>query len=96
MDKTYYKIQNKTATAVDVLIYGIIGDSWYSESVTAKRFVSDFKNLEKECSRINVRINSPGGSVFDGLAIFNAIQNSTRKSTRITMVLRHPWEELSC
>lgn len=77
MDKTYYKIQNKTATSADVLIYGVIGDSWYSESVTAKRFVSDFKNLEKECSRINVRINSPGGSVFDGLAIFNAIQNSS-------------------
>lgn len=76
MNQPYYKIQNKSKDEADILIYGVIGDSWWEESVTAKRFVSDFKELEKTCSRINVKINSPGGSVFDGLAIFNVIQNS--------------------
>lgn len=76
MKQPYYKIENKSGQEADILIYGVIGDSWWEESVTAKRFVTDFKELEKTCSRINIRINSPGGSVFDGLAIFNAIHSS--------------------
>lgn len=76
MSKPYYKIQYKSEIEADVLIYGVIGDSWFEESITAKRFVSEFKELEKTCSRVNIHINSPGGSVFDGLAIFNAIQQS--------------------
>lgn len=77
MSKKYYSVQNKTKTAVDILIYGVIGESWWEESVTARRFVADLQALEKEYERINVKINSPGGSVFDGLPIFNAIKNST-------------------
>lgn len=77
MKQPYYKIQNKSENEADILIYGVIGDSWWEESVTAKRFVTDFRSLEKNCSRINIRINSPGGSVFDGLAIFNAIHSSS-------------------
>ena len=76
MKQPFYKIQNKSEKEVDILIYGVIGDSWYEESVTAKQFVADFNRLEKENDRINVRINSPGGSVFDGLAIYNAISAS--------------------
>lgn len=76
MSKKYYSIQNKAENSVDILIYGVIGDSWFEESVTARQFFADFKALEKEYSRINVRINSPGGSVFDGLSIFNTIRNS--------------------
>jgi ATP-dependent Clp endopeptidase proteolytic subunit ClpP len=74
--KKYYHVEAK-ADEADILIYGEIGDSWFEESVTARQFVVDVKDLEKKVSKINVRINSPGGSVFDGLAIFNALQNST-------------------
>ncbi len=76
MHKKYYSVQNKTSDSADILIYGVIGDSWFEESVTARQFVADLRALEKEYKRINVRINSPGGSVFDGLPIFNAIRNS--------------------
>lgn len=77
MLKKYYSVQNKTTDSVDILIYGVIGDSWFEESVTARQFVADLKSLEKDYKRINVRINSPGGSVFDGLPIFNALRNSS-------------------
>lgn len=76
MKQPYYKINNKSGNEAEILIYGVIGDSWWEESVTAKQFVTDFKELEKTYSKINIRINSPGGSVFDGLAIFNAIHTS--------------------
>lgn len=77
MPKKYYSIQNKAEQSVDILIYGVIGDSWFEESITARQFVADLKALEKDHKRINVRINSPGGSVWDGLPIFNAIRNSS-------------------
>ncbi len=77
MPKKYYSVQNKTSDSVDILIYGVIGESWYQESVTARQFIADLKSLEKDYKRINVRINSPGGSVWDGFAIFNALRNST-------------------
>jgi ATP-dependent Clp protease protease subunit len=76
MPRKYYSVQNKTENSVDILIYGVIGDSWFEESITARQFVADLKALEKEYKRINIRINSPGGSVFDGLPIFNAIRSS--------------------
>jgi ATP-dependent protease ClpP protease subunit len=56
----------------EVMIYGNIGDTWDSESVTAAAFVRDLQNLDAKT--LNVRINSIGGSVKDGLAIFNALQ----------------------
>lgn len=76
MSRKFYSIESK-ADSAEIMIYGEIGDSWFSESITARQLVSEIKNLENSHSRINVRINSPGGSVFDGLAIFNALQNST-------------------
>jgi ATP-dependent Clp endopeptidase proteolytic subunit ClpP len=76
MARKYYSVQNKTENSVDILIYGVIGDSWFEESITARRFVADLKALENDYARINVRINSPGGSVFDGLPIFNAMRAS--------------------
>lgn len=39
--------------------------------VTAKEFNARLKNIKAET--INLRINSPGGEVFDGLAIFNEL-----------------------
>lgn len=74
--KSYYKIEARSDSEADIMIYGEIGDSWWEESLTARQFVSDLKELEKKHTRINVRINSPGGSVWDGLAIFNALQQS--------------------
>lgn len=73
----YYDIfENKAGKTAEVLIYGVIGDSFWQESITARQFVSEFRNLEKDHDRINIRINSPGGSVWDGQAIFNAILSS--------------------
>lgn len=55
-----------------ILMYGDI-DSW---DINAKTFVSVLSELEKEHCKISLRINSCGGSVFEGLAIYNAIRNS--------------------
>lgn len=78
-EQYYTIVEDKASKTAEVLIYGLIGESWWEESITARRFVSDFRKLEKENDIINVRINSPGGSVYDGLAIFNAISGSAKE-----------------
>jgi len=70
----WYRIQalaGQEAKSAEVFIYGDIGESWWGESVTAAQFVKDFAAIDAE--QITVRINSYGGSVSDGIAIYNAI-----------------------
>lgn len=68
--------------AADIILYGYIGqEEWWSESdendITDIAFIKKIKELEKSYQRINIRINSPGGSMYHGNAIISAIRNST-------------------
>lgn len=64
-----YQIRNQDGTA-DLLIYDAI-DDWFG--IAAQDVVRDLIALDAET--LNVRINSPGGSVFDGIAIMNALKS---------------------
>jgi ATP-dependent Clp endopeptidase proteolytic subunit ClpP len=72
--------------AAEILIYGEIGewkDWWTGETygTSAESFRNQLSALEKDHDEITIRINSPGGSVFDGNAIVSAIQQSSAKIT---------------
>lgn len=72
--ETWYRITNTmdadTGTAVaSVHIYGDIG-SW---GISAASFVDELKAVD--APEIQLYINSPGGEVFDGLAIHNALRS---------------------
>lgn len=58
--------------AAEVLIYGDIGEGWDDETVAARTFVKDLAALDVDL--ITMRINSYGGSVSDGIAIYNALK----------------------
>lgn len=68
-------------SSAEILIYGDIGESWWSESVSAAQFVRDLAALDAEA--ITVRIVSIGGSVPDGIAIYNAIKRHPAAITTI-------------
>lgn len=68
--------------AAEIFIYGDIGESWWDETVSARDFVAELQALDVEA--ITVRINSVGGSVPDGLAIYNAMKR--HKATITTEV----------
>jgi ATP-dependent protease ClpP protease subunit len=66
---SWYQITN-LATApghVEVFVYDEIG----FRGVTAAEFCQQLQSLE--AVHIDLRINSPGGDVFDGIAIYNAL-----------------------
>jgi len=57
-----------------LLLYGDIGDS--CGSVSSGQIARELFEAESQYERIDVRINSNGGEVYAGIAIFNALRNS--------------------
>ena len=76
------RVQALANSEAELLIYGPIGEDWWSESVTAKQVVEQLGATI--ATTIRVRINSEGGSVQDGLAIHNALQ---RHPARIVVTI---------
>lgn len=72
----WYRIENKTALdCTDVFLYDEVG-AW---GTSANDFVKELRDVK--AGSINVHVNSPGGEVFDGLAIFNALRSHKAKVT---------------
>jgi ATP-dependent Clp endopeptidase proteolytic subunit ClpP len=67
---SWFRMQAQEGNSADIYIYDEIG-YW---GVTAKQFVANLKALG-DITNINLHINSPGGDVFDGIAIFNALKH---------------------
>jgi len=65
-----------------LLIYDQIGASWWSEGVTASAFNRDLQACldDDDCESVMVAINSPGGSIAEGIAIYNAIKRQNEKA----------------
>ena len=67
--------------SAEIVIYDEIGKSWWGEdTVSAKQFLDDLNALG-DVENITLRINSPGGDVFDGVAIHNSLKNHKAKVT---------------
>ena len=74
MKKKYYQIATQDAEA-SIFIYGDIvsdGWDWYDSDVTSYGLVKEIEELDVDA--INVFINSYGGEVAEGLAIYNALR----------------------
>ena len=69
-NNSWFRMKAGHKSDADIYIYDEIG-FW---GVTAKQFVSDLNALGN-ITHINLHINSPGGDVFEGIAIFNALKN---------------------
>lgn len=71
----WYKILNKSdSDATELWIYDEIGPWW---GVTAKDFVTDLQAIKTP--RITLHLHTPGGEVFDGIAIYNALREHPAK-----------------
>jgi ATP-dependent protease ClpP protease subunit len=69
--QSWYRITNATSRdEAEVMLYDEIG-GWYG--ATADEFIADLRGISSP--NLRVRINSPGGSVFEGIAIANALRS---------------------
>ncbi|MBP2495390.1 ATP-dependent Clp protease protease subunit [Methylobacterium sp. PvP062] len=62
-----------------ISIFDPIGADWFGEGVTAKRVAGALRAIKGD--EITVQINSPGGDVFEGLAIYNLLAEDERRVT---------------
>lgn len=74
--KSWFRMQAKEDQTVDIYIYDEIG-GW---GISARRFTEDLISLGN-LSHINLHIHSPGGEVFDGIAIYNQLKNHSATIT---------------
>ena len=72
----WYEIRAADESAA-IDLYGDIGADWQAETLAAAGFVKAVAGISAKT--IDVRINSYGGSVYDGLAIYNALRSHGAK-----------------
>lgn len=81
----WYRIENlvdRPSTAA-IYIYDVIGCTcWWDDDcrcLTAKNFIDEVNALRVD--ELHVHINSPGGEVDDGIAIYNTLRNHRARKT---------------
>ncbi|MBI6234954.1 Clp protease ClpP [Proteus mirabilis] len=74
--KSWFRMQAKEDQTADIYIYDEIG-GW---GISARRFTEDLISLGN-LNHINLHIHSPGGEVFDGIAIYNQLKNHSATIT---------------
>lgn len=67
--KDWYSIKNVADGNAEIWVYDEIG-YW---GVTAQDFIGELQDLS--ASTIDLHLNTPGGDVFDGIAILNALRS---------------------
>lgn len=62
-----------------ISIFDVIGSDYWGEGVTANRIAGALRSMNGE--DVTVSINSPGGDMFEGLAIYNQLREYSGKVT---------------
>ncbi len=75
-EKSWFQMKATSETSADIYIYDEIG-MW---GISAKRFTEDLISLGN-INHINLHIHSPGGEVFEGIAIYNQLKNHNANIT---------------
>ncbi|MBQ3428043.1 MAG: Clp protease ClpP [Clostridia bacterium] len=82
--KNFLAVKNSTETSADLYFYGDIVSEWWAKLVDDEaRYpaeIRDFLDGQKG-KALNVYINSGGGSVFAGMAIYNMLKRHEGKVT---------------
>lgn len=80
----FMNVKNQTETTADIYFYGdIVNDSWLSEWYPDDMCPADVKEVldEVQGKDLNIYVNSGGGSVFGGMAIYNMLKRHQGKKT---------------
>lgn len=71
----WYRLKNQAEESAELYIYDEIMPKWiadlFGSGVSAEGLIEELNDIS--ANTINVRINSPGGAVFEAIAIYNAL-----------------------
>lgn len=79
----FLEVKNSTDTTADLYFYGDIVSSWWGAWTDEDQYPDSVKNflLDHKDKNLNIYVNSGGGSVFAGLAIYNMLKRHTGEKT---------------
>ena len=77
-----FEVRNETATTADLYFYGDIVSDWWGAWQEEDQYPEAIKNFlnDQQGKSLNIYINSGGGSVFAGIAIYNMIRRFAEKN----------------
>jgi len=76
-----FEIKNVTEDSADLYMYGYIADDkWWDDDIVPQD-VKEFLDQVKDVKTLNIYINSGGGSVFAGMAIYNMLNRMNAYTT---------------
>ncbi|MDA3937185.1 MAG: Clp protease ClpP [Actinomycetota bacterium] len=79
MRPNWYRISTEAPGPAIIYLYGTIGQDWWGEGNSALDFAKELDELGGR--DIELHINSGGGDVFEGYAIYSAIKRYSGKVT---------------
>lgn len=79
MDRWNGSIKAARTDDNSISVFDVIGADWYGEGVTASRIAAALRSIGG--ADVTVNINSPGGDMFEGLAIYNLLREYEGKVT---------------
>ena len=76
LKNNFFEIKNLSENTAEIRIYGTITKWAWEEygEVSSANFAKELQKL-KNVSHINLRVNSPGGDVFEASAIYNLLKD---------------------
>lgn len=80
----FLRIKNQTDSAADIYFYGdIVSSEWgkWEDTDTCPEDVRAFLRQVEGVKTLNIYVNSGGGSVFAGLAIYNMLKRNSAHKT---------------
>lgn len=78
--KKFWIVNKINPGQAEILVYGYIGPY----DISASDFIIELSQLASIYSDIKIRINSGGGSIFEGIAIYNAIRSLIKNGKNIS------------
>lgn len=79
MEHVPYQFLNSISNSHTVLtLSGPIGDTWFSEGISAKKIK---RALDGVSGDVTIKLNSPGGDVFEGIEIYNYLKSHSANIT---------------
>jgi ATP-dependent Clp endopeptidase proteolytic subunit ClpP len=68
-----FTLRGEGSETLEIDVYDVIGESWWNEGAVSAKKIRKILKENKNASLIKLRVNSGGGDVIDGFAIYNLL-----------------------
>jgi len=77
--KNMNRIKQQAENSINIYLYGEIADYWWDDESNSAKCLKDKLTEMNDITEINLHINSLGGDVIEGIAMFNLLKQHPAK-----------------